>query len=153
MKFTSRVDIAAPAEVVFARITDVAAHERLARRKGVSLTRIDTLAEPGVGMSWQAEVPFRGRLREIEARITRFQPPESLSYEGDAQGFEFRTDIEVVALSKTRSRLHVTLEVKPRTLGARLLLQSAKLGRSSLEKKLDDRIASLGRSLESASVA
>jgi len=147
MKFSSRVDIAAPAEFVFGQLADFSTFERAARRRGVSLRRVDTLAVPGPGMSWDIGFRFRGRLRQLTAEITRFDRPEALDYTGKSHGFELSLSLQITAPAAGRSRLHVTLEAKPRTLGARLLLQSAKLGRGRLEASFEDRVATFGTAL------
>lgn len=147
MKFSSRVDIAAPAEFVFDQLADFSTFERAARRKGVSLRRTDTLAAPGAGTAWDIGFRFRGRLRQLNAEITRFERPAALDYVGSSHGFELGLALQIVAPAEGRSRLHVALEAKPRTLGARLLLQSAKLGRGRIEHRFDERIATFGAAL------
>lgn len=147
MKFSGRADIAAPAEFVFDQLADFSTFERAARRKGVSLRRTDTLAAPGAGMAWDIGFRFRGRLRQLSAEITRFERPAALDYFGKSHGFELSLTLQIVEPATGRARLHVTLEAKPRTLGARLLLQSAKLGRGRLEHRFEERIAAFGSAL------
>ena len=57
--------------------------------------------------------------------------------------------LEFTALAPRRSRMSTLLEIKPRTLGGRLLLQSARLGRAKLDRRYDERIKSFLRDLES----
>lgn len=147
MKFSSRVDIAAPAEFVFDQIADFASFEHAARRRGVSLRRIDALAVPGPGMSWEVGFHFRGRLRQLTAEIIRFERPAAIDYSGKSHGFELLLSLQITVLAPGRSRLHVMLDARPRTLGARLLLQSAKLGRSRLERSFEERVATFGAAL------
>ena len=49
MKFSTRTDIAAPVEFVFAQLSDFPGFEAAARRRGAEVTRLDTLAAPGRG--------------------------------------------------------------------------------------------------------
>jgi hypothetical protein len=59
--------------------------------------------------------------------------------------------VELVALSRGRTRLSVELELKPRSISARLLVQSLKLARANLNKKFHLRMADYARELEDRS--
>ena len=61
MKFSSREDIEASAEAVFAALCDHAEFQQQMRRSGVSVVRMDELSEIGPGMSWEIDFKFRGR--------------------------------------------------------------------------------------------
>ncbi len=153
MKFSNRVDVAAPAEYLFDQLSDFSAFERAALRKGITLRRLDTLKEPGAGMSWDIGFRLRGRPRQMIADIRRHERPERLDYEGTSQGFQLMLTLELMALSKTRTRLNTGLELRARTLGARLLLQSAKLGRAKLERRYDERVKTFLREIETRAAA
>ncbi|MDG1354009.1 MAG: hypothetical protein P8P70_12775 [Sulfitobacter sp.] len=56
--------------------------------------------------------------------------------------------IELVALSKSRTRLMVSFDIKPLNLSARLLVQSLKLAKTSLTKKFKLRVAEFAKTLE-----
>lgn len=148
MKFTSRVEIEAPAQAVFDELCDYEAIDKLARKRAVSLKRTDKLAQPGIGMSWQSQFQFRGRIRDMDLRITRYEPPDTLEYIGQTQGFEIACLMQIVSLARSRSRLIITIEVRPKSLGARLLVQSARLGKSGLDRRFDDRVRRFGEKLD-----
>lgn len=153
MKFSNRVDVAASAEFLFDQLSDFSAFERAALKKGISLRRLDSLAAPGAGMSWDIGFRLRGRARQLIADIRRFERPTRLDYEGTSQGFQLMLGLELTALSPGRTRLTTALELRPRTLGARLLLQSAKLGRAKLERRYDERVKSFLREIEERAAA
>lgn len=148
MKFSNRVDVAAPAAFVFDQLADFTSFERMALRKGISLRRLDTLKAPGAGMSWDIGFKLRGRPRQLIADIRRYERPQELDYEGTSQGFQLMLTLALMELSKSRTRLTTGLELRPRTLGARLLLQSAKLGRASLDRRFDARVEAFARDIE-----
>lgn len=148
MKFVSRVEIDAPAQAVFNELSDFGAIDRLARKRAISLKRVDTMSHPGVGMQWQSQFQFRGRPRDIDLTMTQFTPPDALEYTGQTQGFEIVCLLQIVSLARNRSRLIVTVEVKPKSLGARLLVQSARLGKSGLDRRFDDRVRRFGSKLD-----
>ncbi len=148
MKLSTREDIELPAEALFDELCDVSRFERAALKRGVSLKRLDTLSAPGAGMSWDIGFRFRGKPRQILADLRRFERPEALDYAGESSSFAMVLELRMVALSRSRTRLVAALEVKPRTLGARLMIQSAKLGRSNLERKFAERVKLFARALE-----
>lgn len=149
MKFNNRVDVAVPADRLFERLTDIAALESAARKKGVVMKRLDSQAEKGAGMSWDVGFRLRGKPRQMIVDVTRFEAPARVDYAGTSSGFEVTLVLEFSALSPSRSRMSTVLEIKPRTLGGRLLLQSARLGRANLDRRYDERIKSFLRDLES----
>ncbi len=56
--------------------------------------------------------------------------------------------VDLVALSRGRTRLSMEMELKPQNLSARLLVQSLKLAKTSMMKRFEQRIASYARDLE-----
>jgi len=148
MNFSAKEDIEAPIEVVFAQVTDFEALERAALRRGAEVQRTDTLHKPGVGMGWTAAFMARGRMRQLDIRMTAFEPQHALRFHSVAQGLESELKIDLVALSRGRTRLSINLELKPRTISARLLVQSLKLARTNLNKKFHLRMADYARELE-----
>lgn len=148
MILTGKVDIAAPADTVFGNVTDFDLWVPHARRKGVTMRRTDGGGDPVPGMTWETDFRFRGKIRHMDSEVVRLLRPEEMAIRSLSRGFEFFVTLQIVTLAAARSRLHVSLEAKPRTLGARLLLQSARLGQSGLEAKFRSRIEGFGRSLE-----
>jgi uncharacterized protein YndB with AHSA1/START domain len=140
MKFSAKADIAAPADAVFAALTDFSGLERAARQGGAAMMRIDALAEPGAGMGWTGRVPFRGKPRQVTLQIAAITPPNGLHMTGFTQNLGLTMTFEVIALARSQSRLQVGVEVKPKTLTARLMIQSAKLGKSGLDRKFRKRV-------------
>ena len=53
MKLTTRQDIEAPLDFVYARLTDFDHFERMAMRRGAEIERTDRLKTPGIGMAWR----------------------------------------------------------------------------------------------------
>ncbi|SOC10890.1 hypothetical protein [Rhodobacter maris] len=148
MKFSNRVDVALAPDHLFSHLTDVAAIEQVARRKGVTMRRLDSLREIGAGMSWEVGFMLRGKPREMIVDLARFEPARCTEYAGTSSSFQLTLLLEFTALEAGRTRLSTVLELRPRTLGARLLLQSARLGRANLDRRYDARIKSFLRALE-----
>ncbi|MDD9705844.1 MAG: SRPBCC family protein [Paracoccaceae bacterium] len=148
MKFSAKEDIEAPIEQVFALVSDFAALERAALRRGAEVQRTDSLHKPGVGMSWTAAFMARGRQRKLDIVMTTYEPPHAMRFDSVAQGLHSNMTVELVALSRGRTRLSVDLELKPKSISARLFVQSLKLARNTLNKKFHLRMADYASDLE-----
>ncbi|QYX56402.1 SRPBCC family protein [Roseovarius sp. SCSIO 43702] len=148
MKFSSKDDIEAPIEFVFAQVSDFAGLERSALRRGAEVQRVDTRSSIDVGMTWKASFQFRGKTRRTTIELVEYDPPTAMAFVSQSKALEGRLDVELVALSRTRTRLVLTIDLTPRNLSARLLVQSLKLARSSLLRKFDKRLGGYARDIE-----
>lgn len=141
MNFTAKQDIEAPAERVWAALTDFAGWERAAFRRGAEVTRTDRLAAPGPGMTWAGRFEFRGQPREITVRLVEMDPGARLVFQGTTKQFTGEVVLDLVEMSARSSRLHLKAEIKPQTLTARILLQSLKLAKGRVQKRIETRLA------------
>lgn len=148
MKISASEDIAAPAEEVFAALTDFDRFERMALRRGARLSRLDALEGPGAGMVWRIEFTFRGRERRARTELAEYEPPGRLRYDSHVGGFSSVTEIEVMALSPRRSRLRLSIESHASSVPARLFLQSLRLAKPALRRRLQKRLGQLGRRID-----
>ncbi|EPX79533.1 SRPBCC family protein [Salipiger mucosus] len=148
MEFSTREDIEAPLDRVFAALTDFDRIERQVMRRGIEVQRTDTRSEPGEGMAWTASFRFRGKPREAEVTLTEYDPPNLMVYRMVSGGLEARTRLDFVALSPSRTRIAMTIEVTAKTLSARLIVQSIKLARANVEKRFRVRMAEYAGDLE-----
>lgn len=148
MKFSSKEDIEASIEKVFEIVSDFETLERAALRRGAEVQRTDKLRKPAVGMSWSASFLARGRQRHLDIRMVEYEPPNAMRFHSVAQGLETDLRVELLALSRNRTRLSLDLELKPRSISARLLVQSLKLARTNLNRKFHLRMADYARDLE-----
>lgn len=148
MKFSTREDVGAPIEYVFSRATDFAAFERSALRRGADIQRKDNLTTAGAGAAWRISFPFRGKTRIVAANVQEFDAPNRFEIFSLSGGIEALATIDLVALSKTRTRISVSVELKPQNLSARLLIQSLKLAKTSLNERFRKRIAGFAQDTE-----
>lgn len=153
MKFSSREDIEVPAEFLFGQLTDFPAFERSAVRRGADLRRVsgeggDKSAAIGVGDGWEASFRWRGRSRSLRLVLSELMPPDSLALAGNSESFELAVKATVIALSPRRSRLLGELEVKPRGFKARVLLQSARLGKAALDRRYAEGLREFAHEVE-----
>ena len=148
MHLSSRTDIAAPLSFVFASLSDFDGWERAALRRGADVTRTDKLRSIAPGMAWQAKFRFRGKDRELTAKLTEYEVDSRMSFTALGRMIEGNGVLEVVSLAPNRTRLVVHLDVKPITLGARLVIQSAKLAKGKIQAKFNRRLAQFALELE-----
>lgn len=148
MQLTASEDIEAPLDRVFAAVTDFEGIERQALRRGVDVRRVDSIAGPASGMTWQAAFGFRGKPRKTEVCLSEYHPPEQLVFDSVTGGLEARFILDLVALSRGRTRLNVSTQLKPTTLSSRLLVQSMKLAKGGIDKRFRHRMAALAKDLE-----
>ena len=99
-------------------------------------------------MSWDVAFRLRGKRRQMIADVRHYAPPTRLDYLAISPSFALELTLELVQTMPGRSRLVIGLEVKPRSLPARLMVQSAKLGRKRLDRKFEERVAKFARELE-----
>lgn len=122
MKFSTREDVEVPIDQTFGIICDFDAYERSAMRRGAEVLRTDSLSRPGVGMKWQAAFKMRGKMRDINLEMVGFDKPNELRVLSSTSGIDGAGQIELVALSRNRTRISVEFELKPINLSARLLV-------------------------------
>jgi len=148
MKFSTKEDIEAPIDYVFERVTDFQSFERSALRRGAEVQRADTLIAPGVGMAWDAVFQMRGKSRQVQIELSELDAPNSMVISSRSAAMGGYLAVELVALSRGRTRMSVDIELKPKNLSSRLLVQSLKLARSNLTKRYKLRVAGFARDLE-----
>lgn len=140
MKLVSRTDIDLSAAALFPVLTDAAFFETLAARNGVRINRLDENAEIVVGSAWRIHLPYRGRERVITHRVQRIDAPRRLLLVGNSGSFRFEIEALLSPMSRESTRLAISLDVRPETFGARVLLQTLKLGKGRLQARFDQRL-------------
>ncbi len=150
MKLSCRADVAAPSDFVFSRLADFGKIEYAALRRGAEVQRIDSLGAVAPGMSWSMAFRWRGRMRRGTVTLTRYEPSVAIGSRAETTGFLSEIGISLADLSRGRTRMIFEAEVRPRTIAARLMIQSARLGRAGLERRFQSQIDRLARELETA---
>lgn len=132
MKFSTRADVEAPAEEVFAAFADYPRLVRLAERRGA---RVEI--REARHFAWTARFDWNGKARELRGEVLRHAPPQGFVAEMAAGGLEGTLEVEVTPLEGARARVRVAMDWRPVTMTGRILLQSLKL----VKGRLDDRFA------------
>lgn len=148
MRLQATDDIAAPIAHVYQQVSDFAAFERQAMRRGADVRRTDTLPCAGIGNAWAVRFLFRGRERDVRAEVTAFDAPNGLTVTAVSQNLTAETVIELVALSRTQTRLTIHMDLTATSLSARLLLQSLRLAKGNLLRQFEGRISTFARDVQ-----
>lgn len=147
MKLNAREDIEAPIAAVWAILTDYDIFERAAMRRGAEVARADVAGTP----VWRVVFTFRGRRREVDLRVDRAEPNRLLALSGGGKALEGEAQLELMELGPRRTRLSLSTTVRPKTLAARLFLQTLKLARARVVRRYRSRAAQLATMIEARS--
>lgn len=147
MKFSTRAEIQAPIAHVFAKLSDFSGFERRALRHGVQVNR-SADGQIAVGMQWDIVFKLRGRERHMRATLAALDAPEMYRFDAVSDGLNVQSVVELIALSPRRTRLVVSVDLRPRSLTARVLLQSMKLAKTKLNKRFKARVLEYAEDIE-----
>ncbi len=148
MKLTTRQDIEAPLDFVYAQLTDFEAFERMALRRGAEVERIDQQPQADLGMGWRLKFPFRGKTRNVTLRLAELAPDSLIGWEFESPMFEGQIRVDVIALAPRRTRMAISTDTRPVTMAARLLIQSVRLAKGRVQDRLDKASARLAGMIE-----
>lgn len=148
MKFKAAEDIDAPVELVFERFCDFTQIEAELRGKGAQIARVGGWKTAKSGSAWAGSVKVRGRARQIESTITQIEKDDCLVIESRIGGMETHYELTFRALTPKRARVTATLELKPATLSARLVIQTLKLARGRVLQRLTGYLVRRGDEIE-----
>ena len=146
MKFVAKQDVELPQQTLFDRMADFQMFERVAIRRGVDVVRTGSLASKS-GIKWDCKFEFRARKRDARVQVREFNSPDHLAFLVTNTALNIKLEIMLSALSKKQSRLLVTSVIEPKTLAARLLVQSMKLTRSKYNQRYQKRVAEVANEL------
>ncbi len=136
------VDIAAPAERVFAWLTEA----ELMRRWVGGLREFRPLdPEPGVGARAEQVVELGGRRMDVRSEITRFEPAKAVDARLTGKGFEVATSYEL-AENGASTRVAATVDTRLHGMAGRLL--GGVVDRQA-QRKLETDLARLKQLVES----
>ncbi|WP_204115610.1 SRPBCC family protein [Shimia biformata] len=148
MEIKSKATLDVPIEDVFATLSDFEGYERSALRRGIEVERLDTLGGAGVGAKWDLKFQFRGKDRQLELELVEYNRPEEMVFKSHMQGLDVDSRVELVALSRTRTRINVAADLKPQSLPSKLLVQSLKLAKAKIAKRMDRKLAGHAKDIE-----
>lgn len=148
MNFVTTEDIEAPIDIVYRAFSDFDSFERSALRRGLQVLPIGQDDLGGAVRGWNVVFQFRGKKRETAARLLEVVQDQGFTISGVTGGIDGAMVVDLVALSKMRTRLKVSMDVSAKTLSSRLLLQSMKLAKTKLSQRFEKRVSTMAQELE-----
>lgn len=149
MNLAAKTDLEAPIDFVYETLSDHRSWERDVAERGIRVERPADTPVSGPGAGWWLHLPYRGKLVRLYLQLLREKLYDHLLFEMQSNTIEGEVAMSVMALSPRRTRLHMTIEVNPRTLAARLLLNTLKLAKGRVQARLDQRIGHMGLVIQS----
>jgi hypothetical protein len=143
MKFSAQEDLKLPQAEVFARLSNFETFERIAIKRNVRVSQISQSNPNEDTLGWNCRFKVRGRQRDVEIRLIEFDAPNSMKFHAVNPALHARLEIEVIPLSRVQTRIQVVSVLEPKTLAARLLVQSMKLARSKFNQRFKSRVGKL----------
>lgn len=140
MKFSTRINVDVSPTQLFDRVADFDRLERVLMQNGASVERIDPALDPGTRMGWNVAFRWRGKQRKLRIEVDRYDWPDSFSMVGQSDSLGIMIGATVIGLNRKRSRLIFEMEISPRNMRARLMIQTAKLGKARLDRRFEKRV-------------
>lgn len=148
MKLTTRQDIEAPLEHVWSQITNFQHFEKMAMQRGADVERVDKSRENGPGTAWRIGFSYRGKARRLTLRLVDLAANSYADYALDSPSLQGTARFELLSLAPRRTRMAVVLDVRPKTLAARLVIQSLRLAKRRVQRRFDAKGAKLAQMIE-----
>lgn len=147
MHFTSKQDINAPIDYVFQHLTNFELYEAHGMRVGATIERLDTFTQIQPGMCWHISGYYRGKKRNVELTLDTYEPVETLKYTCVSKPVDALIELHLTPLSRSETRIKIDIAVKAKQLSARVILQSARIAKNTLDRKFDTRMRNLANKL------
>ena len=151
MNLSTCEDIDAPMGTVFEAVADFEALKQRFARRGIEIVRSSGQARDVPGATWKASFPWHGRPLSLEAELVAIEPGQGYAIESRLSGVLGMTVVDLLALTDHRTRLFVSLDLKPTTLASRLLLSSLRLAKGTLARKLRTQVEDFAADVQARS--
>lgn len=145
MKITSKCDVGASPDFVFARMSDYEGWERAIARRNTTLVRSPGPIRPGT--TWNTKFRLKGRDRDMLLTLLSETPGRQVHVTLADTSLDVDIIADVVEVAPQGSRMAVSLELRPRNLAARLLIQSLRLAKGKVQGQLDQRVEQWARNV------
>ena len=148
MEFTARDDIEAPIDYVFGQITDFPSFERQIMRRGGDVERLRGGDTAQVGAKWRVRFRMRGKERNVRAELVEVDAPNGLTLNFTSVSADGVMRIELVALSRARTRMIVQAMATAKTIPAKLMFQSVRFARGKAEARFKAMVSGFAEDVE-----
>lgn len=147
MKLISSEVYPVSAATAYARLTDFEALTHAMRANHIKVIWFRAGWPDGSETKWKLAFGFKGVHREVLAQITRVDKGHSYVVETDSDGVQAQVSVAVAAAEEGKARVTYTVDLSGQTVAARVMVQSLRLARGTLQDKLHGRLVGLTREL------
>lgn len=148
MRLTAKTDLEAPIGPAYNALVDHPSWERDAIERGLRVERVAGATHLGPGAGWEVHLPFRGKLVKLQLLVVEERPSDEVRYSYLSNAFEGEITLGVTPLSLRRTRLTMGIEIHPRTIMARVLMNTLRLAKGRAQARLEQRLAQMARQIE-----
>lgn len=149
MEFKAHTDIEAPIEFVFDQVTDFSSFERSIMRRGGDVEQLHGSDGAVLGTTWQVKFRMRGKQRTVRAELVRVDAPNGLTVDVTSPSVDGTMIVELVALSRARTRINLTVDASAKTIPAKLMFQSIRFARTKTQKRFTGLVSGFAKEVES----
>jgi uncharacterized protein YndB with AHSA1/START domain len=143
MKLTTTQSFSQPPAHVFEALTDFEHFETLARARGAQVTRRDPAGQIARGSVWTSVFDWRGRERRLTTTLAGWAPGQSLRFDLASRPVDGELEIHLTPTESGGTEVETTLTLTPKTLPAKLAVQSLKLTRGRAQRRISNAINTL----------
>ena len=148
MELSTREDIEAPIDFVFEQVTDFPTFERSIMRRGGDIERLKGDAAPSKGTQWQVKFLLRGVERQVKAEIAELDKPSNILLSMTSTNADADMKVELVPLSRARTRINVRVEATAKSIPAKLFFQSLRFARQKTLARFKTVVANFAEDVE-----
>ena len=142
MELTATQDVEAPQQALFRAMMDFDRIEAQLAGSRIDLHRQHgPAADAPLGTRWVARFRLRGEDRRATVTLCELVAPDRVVLDGAMGGLEARSAVTLDPLDTARTRVTAAVMLHPGTLSARLMLQSLRLARGTIEARFRARSA------------
>ena len=148
MELTTREDIEAPIDFVFDRITDFPTFERSIMRRGGDVERLDGDAKAALGTRWSVKFLMRGAERKVVAELVEIDSPSHMKLAMTSNAADADLKVELVPLSRARTRMIVHMAATAKSIPAKLFFQSLRFARQKSQGRFKEVVTDFAGDVE-----
>lgn len=145
LTLTVRNEISLPIRAAQAQLTNVNFYQHRAAEAGIVVLPVGPADTPLEQQIWQVDGLIRGRNRSFTLEVAEHRAPVLLSLLARQESMEVRSDLQLFEAGPRLTRATFSLSLRPKSFAAKLLVQSLRLSRPRLTRRLNKRFGQFCR--------
>lgn len=148
MRLTAVHAINAPVDFVFKEFTNFSGFEAHAQERELTVERTDSVTGIDVDMEWQISGMVRGKHREVCVRLDEYRENDRIQYTSASGAMSGQMLFEFEDLGSDVTEVSFHVDPKAESISSRLILQSIRLAKNSVEKRITKSMRIFGEQIE-----